>query len=71
MRVKRQWGGWGGGFAPYTYKFKTPFYKVKIKSPHPLHGFGGGSPFGGGFGGGSPFGFHPAFHSPFGFGWHG
>ncbi|VDK54855.1 unnamed protein product [Gongylonema pulchrum] len=63
------------GYSPYqyTYKYKTPFYKVKIKTPYPIGDAGGqfggggfGGPYGGGFGGG--FGY-PGFHQPFGFGW--
>uniref|UniRef100_A0A8R1XS94 Uncharacterized protein n=1 Tax=Onchocerca volvulus TaxID=6282 RepID=A0A8R1XS94_ONCVO len=64
--------------SPYTYKVKTPFFKVKVKSNqgnfygHPPYGFGGFYP---------PFGagaFHPQpsipygyQHNPHGYGWFG
>ncbi|KAM3727261.1 Serrate RNA effector molecule [Dirofilaria immitis] len=57
-RVKRQWGDW------YSYKFKTPFYKMKIRTPFP---YGGNMhPFGGGYGY-RQFGYHPGGYGPIGF----
>ncbi|VDK65367.1 unnamed protein product [Onchocerca ochengi] len=82
IRVKR-FGLFGGynpymNSSPYTYKVKTPFFKVKVKSNqgnfygHPPYGFGGFYP---------PFGagaFHPQpsipygyQHNPHGYGWFG
>ncbi|KAK6112778.1 hypothetical protein QQG55_49010 [Brugia pahangi] len=87
IRVKRY--GFLGGYnsylnnSPYTYKFKTPFFKVKIKSGGYQNDFLGHQPYG--FGGTG--GFHPsygsnAFHpplnlpygyhyNPYGYGWYG
>ncbi|VDN05107.1 unnamed protein product [Thelazia callipaeda] len=83
-RVKRQFAPYGhyspfggyGGFlnpSPYSYKIKTPFFKVKVKGDpyasrgvYPNYGLGGGfhSPIHNyGFGGG----FHSPIHSPYNF----
>ncbi|VDK77139.1 unnamed protein product [Litomosoides sigmodontis] len=87
IRVKRF--GFADNYAPYlnngpyTYKFKSPFFKVKIKNGQPntfsYPPYGIGSP--GGFH--SPYGagslHHPSFSSPYGghqynpygYGWYG
>ncbi|EFO16587.1 prismalin-14 [Loa loa] len=86
IRVKRY--GFLGGYnpylnnSPYTYKFKTPLFKVKIKSGGYQNDFSGHQPYGfGGTGfypsyGGSafhpplnlPYGYH---YNPHGYGWYG
>ncbi|VDO28100.1 unnamed protein product [Onchocerca flexuosa] len=90
-RVKRYdlFGGYNSymNSSPYTYKFKTPFFKVKVKSNqgnfyghHQGNFYGHHSPYGfGGFY--PPFGagaFHPPpsvpygyQHNPHGYGWFG
>uniref|UniRef100_A0A0R3S2B4 Uncharacterized protein n=1 Tax=Elaeophora elaphi TaxID=1147741 RepID=A0A0R3S2B4_9BILA len=61
-RVKRQWG-WNA----YSYKFKTPFFKVKVKSPFMygggFHPYGGYGPYG--------YGYHHPLHMPYFYGAHG
>ncbi|CAG9533673.1 unnamed protein product [Cercopithifilaria johnstoni] len=81
IRVKRY--GFPGDYnpyVPYTYKFKTPLFKIKIKSGHqnnlgymPSYGYGnpaGFHPSNGAFhpGFNSPYGYH---QNPFGYGWQG
>ncbi|OZC09016.1 hypothetical protein X798_03946 [Onchocerca flexuosa] len=63
IRVKRQWGDM------YSFKVKTPFFKIKVKRPYP---YVGGYGYGYGYGpvGYGPVGYHgydPAFHGPIGF----
>lgn len=65
--MKRQWNFW----SPYSYKIKTPFFKVKVKNPFML----GGYPYGG-YGMSGYYGYQSPFYSHYhmpsyygGYGW--
>ncbi|KAM3727260.1 High osmolarity signaling protein [Dirofilaria immitis] len=75
IRVKRYdfFGGYNPymNHSPYSYKIKTPFFKVKIKNRNengffgnPLMGFGNTGGFYPPYGAGA---FHPPIHSPYGY----